>query len=249
MPFRAPELTGPIATLDTAPRALPWDPPPNSATINDPQLRRFLEASEPQVEDEDERRGWRPSPNVLRRALRYLVVAVVLVAAVIVLRVYIVSPYYIPSESMEPTLHGCSGCSNDRVLVDKLSYRLHAIHDGDIVVFHRPKSAGPEITDKVLIKRVIAVGGETVSIRDGHVYRDDKLLKESYVQKTDQCQQQSTEAHGSTSTWTIPHNQVFVLGDNRCDSEDSRYFGPIPDSSVIGRAFLIIWPVGHIKFL
>jgi signal peptidase I len=217
---------------------------------DDPQLRRFLEASEPQAGDEEKPpRRWRPSPRLVRSSIRFGVIAVVIVLAVLVLRVWVVSPYYIPSESMEPTLHGCAGCTNDRVLVDKISYDLHSIHASDIVVFNRPKTAGPEITDKVLIKRVVALGGDEVAIKNGHVFVNNQQLREPYVKSTQQCPHQTTLPHGTTSRWLVPSHDVFVLGDNRCDSEDSRYFGPIADSSVIGRAFIIYWPLSHFGFL
>jgi signal peptidase I len=185
----------------------------------------------------------------VRRGVRFGVVLVMLVAAVTVLRVFIVSPYYIPSESMEPTLHGCTGCDNDRVLVNKISYDLHSIHVGDIVVFDRPKSA-VDVKDKVLIKRVVAVGGDQVAISDGHVYVNDKKQSESYLKPTKACPTQTTSPKpGGPTSWTIPRHDIFVLGDNRCDSVDSRYFGPVPDSLVVGRAFAIIWPLSRVRLL
>jgi signal peptidase I len=149
-------------------------------------------------------------------------------------------PFWIPSESMEPTLHGCAGCDNDRLLVDRLSYHLHAVHRGDVVVFHRPP--GLDAAEKVLIKRVIGLPGETVSGHDGKVWIGSRSLEESYVNRA---------CHGTAdfSPVTVPSGRYFVMGDNRCDSADSRVFGAIPGSSIIGRAFLIIWPLSRIQWL
>ena len=99
----------------------------------------------------------------------------------LLLRTYVVAPYYIPSESMEPTLHGCTGCNDDHVLVDKFSYRLHDPHQSDIVVFTRPPAA--QTTDHVLIKRVIGLPGDRVVLKHGNVYINGKRLKEPYVRK------------------------------------------------------------------
>ncbi len=158
----------------------------------------------------------------------------------VTLRTFVVEPFWIPSESMEQTLHGCSGCNDDRLLVDKLSYKLHGVHRGDVVVFHRP--AGVNAAEPVLIKRVIGMSGETVSGHDGKVWIGERQLEESYV--NGEC--------GGTRDFpatTVPKGDVFVMGDNRCDSTDSRVFGPIKKSSIIGRAFLIIWPLGRIHWL
>jgi signal peptidase I len=173
--------------------------------------------------------------------VRVIVAVVVIVLAAVALRTYVVSPYYIPSASMETTLHGCSGCNNDHVLVNKLSYKLHGIHRGDVVVFHRPTNW--QVPDKILIKRVIGLPGDVVSARAGVVYINGDQLAEPYVDL--ECAQGTQ----SLAQATVPAGDVFVLGDNRCDSADSRTFGPVPKSDVIGRAFLIIWPLGRIHWL
>ena len=87
----------------------------------------------------------------------------------VTLRTFVVEPFWIPSESMEQTLHGCTGCNDDRLLVDKLSYKLHPVHRGDVVVFRRPPSVNA--SERVLIKRVIGLSGETVRGRDGGYQR------------------------------------------------------------------------------
>jgi signal peptidase I len=167
---------------------------------------------------------------------------VILVALLISfgLRVFVVESFWIPSPSMEPTLHGCHGCNNDRVLVDKVSYRLHPIRRGDVIVFDRPREVVDP--DSHVIKRVIGIPGDIVSGHDGKVWIGNRPLTEPYLNR----------ACGPLPPFratTVPPGKVFVLGDNRCDSFDSRLFGSIATSTVIGRAFLIIWPVSHRHWL
>jgi signal peptidase I len=180
------------------------------------------------------------APSLLRRAARWAVLLAFTAAVVVGLRAYVIASYYIPSASMETTLHGCPGCQPDLVLVDKLSYRFTSIDRRDVVVFTRPPQAPPE--DKQLIKRVIGLPGEVVSGHDGHVFVNNKELIEPYVDPA---------CHGTAdfAPVRVPAGRYFVMGDNRCDSFDSRMFGTIPRSSVIGRAFAVIWPVHHLRRL
>ena len=179
-------------------------------------------------------------PRLLDRAVRWILLLAVTAAAVFGLRQYVIASYYIPSASMETTLHGCPGCQPDMVLVDKLSYRFKSVNRSDVVVFARPPQAPPE--DKQLIKRVIGLPGEVVSGHDGHVFVDNKELVEPYV---------NPACHGTAdfAAVRVPVNRYFVMGDNRCDSFDSRMFGTIPRSAVIGKAFAVIWPVHHLRWL
>lgn len=159
---------------------------------------------------------------------------------VMVLRTFVVTSYYIPSASMEPTLHGCLNCQPDLVLVDKLSYRFSSVARSDVVVFDRPPLAPPEAPE--LIKRVIGLPGETISGRGGRVFVGNKALAEPYIHPG--C--------GGTADFAavkVPPDTYFVMGDNRCDSLDSRIFGPIPDSSIAGRAVAVSWPVKHLRWL
>jgi signal peptidase I len=225
-----------------------------------PDLAKFLEAPEPRTgaEPEPDGRDGRDGrdgtdgrharrPQRARRALvRTLVVVVIAAVAAMLLRAFVVQPYYIPSASMEPTLHGCPGCNDDHVLVDKISYRAHDVRSGDIVVFHRPPNA-VGIPEKVLIKRVIALPGDVVELKRGKVYVNGLVLDEPYLNKA--CGTNATIPLTDTTRWKIPGNDVFVMGDNRCHSDDSRMFGPISRSSIIGRAFAIIWPVNRIGLL
>jgi signal peptidase I len=179
-------------------------------------------------------------PGLLGRAIRWMLLLAVTATAVFGLRQYVIASYYIPSASMETTLHGCPGCQPDMVLVDKLSYRFKSVSRSDVVVFARPPQAPPE--DKQLIKRVIGLPGDLVSGHDGHVFVDNKELVEPYVDPA---------CHGTAdfAAVRVPAGRYFVMGDNRCDSFDSRMFGTIPRSAVIGRAFAVIWPVHHLRWL
>ena len=156
------------------------------------------------------------------------------------LRTEVIQPFWIPSQSMEPTLHGCSGCDPDRLLVDKLSYRLHGVHRGDVVVFRRPPAA--PVLDANLVKRVIGLSGDVLRASDGIVYVNNRALTEPYIAKA--CA--GTRDFGPE---TVPAGDVFVMGDNRCDSFDSRAFGAVPKSLIVGRAFITVWPLPRIHWL
>ena len=160
-----------------------------------------------------------------------IIAGAVLVAVLI--RHFLVQPFYIPSESMEHTLE-----VQDRVLVNKLSYRLHGVNRGDIVVFERREGAAPR---RDLIKRVVALEGETVEGRDDGVYVNGQRLDEPYVV--------DRRVTGPFGPERIPDGHVWVMGDNRANSRDSRSFAAIPESAIVGRAFVRIWPLTTVKLL
>jgi len=164
----------------------------------------------------------------------------------ILIKTFLFQAFYIPSESMKPTLN-----VGDRVLVNKVSYRLHDVNRGDIVVFETPpkaKDANGEIKD--LVKRVIALPGETFSAHRGAVFINGRRLKESYLQQGVQtCAPNSGAECGDIADTKIPPNDILVLGDNRPASKDSRFFGPIKESSIVGRVFVRIWPLNDLGFL
>ncbi|MEL7156254.1 MAG: signal peptidase I [Actinomycetota bacterium] len=171
---------------------------------------------------------------VTRNALEWAVVLVGAVLVALLLRASLFQAFYIPSESMEDTL-----LVDDRVLVNKVSYRLHDIHRGDIVVFVRPDEQQGPIRD--LIKRVIALPGETIEARDNVIYINDQRLIEPYLD-TDVV----TSDFGPT---VVPEGEIFVMGDNRTESFDSRGFGSIEEDRVIGRAFVLFWPLNRVGSL
>jgi len=190
--------------------------------------------------DEAEGRGHRKVGRAVREWI--LVIGGALVVALLI-RTFLFQAYEIPSPSMVDTLN-----VGDRVLVNKLAYKVHDVHRGDVVVFKRPPGEpDPQIKD--LIKRVIGLQGETLVFRDCRVFVDGKALVEPYVD--DQCTdppQDTVDPDGDGSV-TVPDGMLFVMGDNRGGSFDSRYFGPITESSVVGRAFVIMWPIGDWAWL
>ena len=181
--------------------------------------------------------------QILREWVTVLVVALVIAITV---RTLILQQFYISGPSMESTMY-----QDNRVLVNKLSYRLHDIHRGDVVVFDRVTVDGEIVQHDDLIKRVIALAGETVSIKDCQVFIDGELLEESYLNDYDLAESELEDRCRVPvmEDLVVPKNQLFVMGDNRPQSFDSRMFGPIEQSLVVGRAFVIIWPFSAAKFL
>ena len=177
------------------------------------------------------------------RLVTKLVIAIVIAgAAALTLRTYVVAPYYIPSASMEPTLRGGDGTTDDRILVDKVTYRVHDPHTGDIVVFNRP--ATWDVSDKTLVKRIVGLPGDIVSLRNGLVYVNGLRLTETYLNPACGAAPTKPLVAGKTQ-WRVPMDDYFVMGDNRCNSEDSRLFGPVPRSKIVGRVFVIVWPLSR----
>jgi signal peptidase I len=174
-----------------------------------------------------------------------IVIAIALGAAMLV-RVYVLQQFYISGPSMESTLF-----ENNRVLVNKLSYRLHDIHRGDVVVFDRITTSGGIIAHDDLIKRVIGVEGDVVEIKDCKVLVNSKMISEPYLDKDVLARPTPSERCRvvDMKPITVPKDQLFVMGDNRPESFDSRSFGTIPEKLVIGRAFAIVWPFGRIATL
>jgi signal peptidase I len=181
------------------------------------------------------------------------VLIIIAFAIALVVKTFALQAFYIPSVSMDPTLE-----VGDRVLVEKIGYRIGSPARGDIVVFQRdlqepepPRSVWTRVGDAFrelfgfptsgrenLIKRVVAVGGEEIEGRNGRVYVDGEPLEEPWL------------ANGEVSTFdfpvtTIPEGMIFVMGDNRDESGDSRSFGPISEDRVVGKAFFSVWPLSH----
>jgi signal peptidase I len=164
----------------------------------------------------------------------------------LVINSFIASPYRVQQQSMEHTLE-----PDQYILVDKLTPRFDTFKTGDIVVFNPPEQfSSPDGVP--YIKRVIGVGGDTVEIRDdGFVYVNGvKLNESSYVFKDEDGNSQPTvPPNASQSKWAVPKGDLFVLGDHRMSSADSRVFGPITLESVIGRAWLRYWPFNSFGIL
>lgn len=182
----------------------------------------------------------------LRTILEWLVVLVAAFALALLLRTFLVQAFSIKYTSMEPTL-----AQGDRILVYKLGYDLHDIRRGEIVVFNSPAGELPDVGD--LIKRVIALPGETLEFTDGDIYIDGSRLSERYIEPGVMTVVRSSVPGCANppekDRCAVPEGKVFVLGDNRASSRDSRAFGPIDSGDVIGRAFLRVWPFTRFGFL
>ena len=176
----------------------------------------------------------RPSraSSFLRTVLSVLVLVVLVVLLSWGLRTFVFQAYEIPSGSMEETI-----MVGDMVFSEKVSYYFRDPEPGDIVTFQ-----DPEIPGRVLIKRVIAVGGQTVDLVDGKVVVDGVALDEPYTQgKASEPLNPAPDVDVSYP-FTVPEGRLWVMGDNRTNSQDSRYFGAIKESSVTGHAVLVYWP-------
>jgi signal peptidase I len=250
------------------------------------------DGSEPSGDDESDAHGRHRSKKPKRKAPWWELPALVVgaIALAILLKSFVLQPFYIPSESMEKTLHGCQGCAGDRILVNKVIYDFRDPHPGDIVVFHAPQgwndatgTAAPTNPfvraargfgqligfvppdGEVLVKRVIATGGQTVrgiedngkdvvQISDHGAAGPWRNLVEPYVYTGD-----GVDNMGAFGPVTVPKGRLWVMGDHRNDSLDSRYHcGPdatnantancdpttstVPNGNVIGKAFVIAWP-------
>jgi signal peptidase I len=180
------------------------------------------------------------------KELPFLIVVALVVAVII--KTFLIQAFYIPSASMRETL-----IEGDRVMVNKLAYRFGDPGLGDIIVFDSPldpdgeeesffgaivrhigEALGLSTPDSALIKRVIATEGQTIEISENTVLIDGVAIEEPYLRDRVQM--------GDYGPLTVPDDYVFVMGDNRNQSEDSRRFGPVPTKDIIGRAFIRVWP-------
>ena len=284
-----PDPVGPPADPAGAPASDPPIDPPAAAPVDLTKHRADGDAAEPTGRHRS--RGDRRKKRKRKAPwweLPALVALAILIAVLV--KTFIVQPFYIPSQSMEKTLHGCPGCSGDRILVNKIIYDFRDPHPGDIVVFNAPPGWDDEPPSTppsnpvlrvirgfgqligfvppdglVLVKRVIATGGETVrgKVIDGKdiVQVSEhgpsgpwRTLDEPFVFLT------STDTRGTFGPVTVPKGRLWVMGDHRDESADSRYHcgaggsnGPdgstcnavsatVPIDDVIGKAFVIAWP-------
>jgi signal peptidase I len=181
----------------------------------------------------------RPALGCLFEVVETLVLTLVIF---LIIQTFIAQPYRVEQMSMETTLE-----PDQYVLVDKLTPRFDPYKRGDIVVFNPP----PDWTSQnktPFIKRVIGIAGDTVSIHDGKVFVNDIPLDEPYVFKEDGKAQPTVAGHDPPK-WSVPEGELFVMGDHRQSSSDSRTFGPIETSAVIGRAWLRYWPFDTFQIL
>ncbi|MEL7565011.1 MAG: signal peptidase I [Dehalobacterium sp.] len=161
-------------------------------------------------------------------ALEVLSLAVILA---IIMRIFLWEPYYIPSGSMSPVLK-----PGDKILVNKLVYRLEPPRRGDIVVFKFPLNEKKEY-----IKRIIALPGETIEGKDNKILINGQKLREDYLQ--------NDRTYDDFGPVQMGQEEYYVLGDNRKDSEDSRFWGPLDGEKIRGKAMLIYWPIRRLTWL
>ncbi len=174
-------------------------------------------------------------PALSRQLAEWAILIGLAVVVAFVIKTFIVQPFVIPSGSMQPTIE-----IGDRVLANRFIYRFRPVARGDIIVFEPWTAGQPD-----LIKRVIAVGGQTIAMRsDGRFTVDGKLLAEPYVTRENLI----TKA-GDLLPYKVPRGTVFVMGDNRNNSGDSRFNGPVPVWRILGEAFVIYWPLNRIRGL
>ena len=221
----APDPNEPVLAVDERP---PGEPP---------------SAGPPDVEPPPEPGPADPHPT--RWIKEAVIVVVIAVLVAVLLRAFVVQTFFIPSGSMEPTLK-----IGDRILVNKLSYHLHGVDRGDVVVFSRPPTedcGGAQVND--LVKRVIGLPGDVVSLSGGYVYIDGKRLDETWLPSSEQGVTVPGPAGNNSNLarpYRVPTDNYFVMGDNRTDSCDSRYWGPIAKSLIVGKVELRVWPISSL---
>jgi signal peptidase I len=179
--------------------------------------------------------------------LEAAIIVAAALAIAIVLRSFVAQTFYIPSESMQPTLQ-----VGDRIIVNKLSYHLHGVGRADIVVFGRPAleertCSGPLVND--LVKRVIGLPGETISLDNGDVLVNGRRLGQPWLPRGDRTEAgPSGHPFSLAQPYAVPPGEYFLMGDNRSASCDSRYWGPVPRSLIVGKVDARIWPLSRLGF-
>jgi signal peptidase I len=202
-----------------------------------------------------------PSKSRSSSIVELVVIVLIALGLALGIQAFVVKPYRIPSASMEPTLK-----IGQRVLVNRIGMRFGKPHVGEVVVFHPPKDAEQQVCGPVahmvspggpacaspetqhsnvnFIKRIVAGPGDTISIQGGHVIRNGKRERDSYIRPcmgTGECD--------FPTTIKIPPGHWFMMGDNRGESDDSRFWGPVPTGWIIGGAFATYWPPNRIGTL
>lgn len=181
-------------------------------------------------------------PAWLRGLIEWVVVFAIALGVFGVVRIFVVEPFTVPTGSMEPTIQ-----IGDNVLAQKVSLRAGTkVRPGDIVVFTNPDASSDH---DILVKRVIATAGQTVDLRGGAVYVDGAALEEPYAIGGSYPLSEQAPGVSMSFPYTVPEGSVWLMGDNRENSADSRYFGPVPTENLIGVVFFRYWPLDRIGTL
>jgi signal peptidase I len=197
----------------------------------------------------DNNSSQQPDNSWIAELGRTIVLSIVLALGI---RTFVAEARWIPSGSMEPTLHGTPNqWEADKIIVDKLKYKFANPQRGDIVVFSPTAELQKEQYQDAFIKRVIGLPGEKVQLKDGKVYINNKPLPETNYLSSGQTTvinvcQSAPQLAFLTKPQTIPPNSYLVLGDNRNNSYDGRCWGLVPRENIIGRAVFRFWPLNHI---
>jgi signal peptidase I len=178
--------------------------------------------------------------RVFRLVVELVLIIVVAMIASFLIQAFLVQPFTVPTGSMVHTIE-----ENDRILSEKISNYTGDYTPGNIVTFNDPMGE-----DRVLVKRLIAVEGQVIDLRDGHLYVDNALKDEAYTNGEPSYPLNPTFNNKAISyPYTIPSGYVWVMGDNRTHSADSRYFGPIAREELLGKAFFCYFPFDRFGFL
>ncbi len=184
----------------------------------------------------------KPTVPIRARVIHLILAILVIIFISWFLRSYIFQAYKIPSGSMTETI-----LEGDMVFSEKVSYYFEEPQAGQIVTFEDPEPGRED--NRILIKRIIATGGQTVDLRDGFVFVDGKQLDEPYTQGKPSYPLVPARNVEIVYPYTVPDGYLWVMGDNRTDSSDSRYFGAVPVESVTGHAVLAYWPLNRFGIL
>lgn len=202
--------------------------------------------------------------SVVGSALELILVVVAALGLALAIQAFVVKPYRIPSGSMIPTL-----AINQRILVDRIGTHFSSPHIGDIIVFHPPKNYAEGCADQAegvedsgqispkpcavaqrressetFVKRVVGIPGDRIQIINGHVYRNGVPEKDPYIEPCN-----GVGVCNFPGTITVPRGDYYMMGDNRGESDDSRFWGPVPKAWIIGKAFFTYWPPDRIGSL
>jgi signal peptidase I len=185
----------------------------------------------------------RPIRSWRRQAAEFAVLIAGAVVIALLVQAFAVKPFRIPTPTMADTVH-----AGDRVLVDRISYHFADVGRGDVIVFtgHGPIP---------LLKRVVGVPGDTIALRDGRLYVNGHLAAQDFVRRAGSAFEPTLPGPDPSAPcslhepFVVPAGQYFVMGDNRTDSDDSRYWGMVLRAQILGKAFAVYWPPGHLRGL